>query len=115
MAENTTPAPEKPVKEMVEEKSVEENGAAGWRMVAVICGVIGLVVNTISCLCVKELPEEGSAAVDDTQKPKDDKIGFVESLKLLISNKYYILIVAIYIVYYFKMCIRDRSWDMIPF
>ena len=47
-------------------------GAAGWRMVAVICGVIGLVVNTISCLCVKELPEEGSAAVDDTnQKTKD--------------------------------------------
>ena len=39
-------------------------GAAGWRMVAVICGVIGLVVNTISCLCVKELPEESSAAVE---------------------------------------------------
>ena len=33
-------------------------GAAGWRMVAIICAVIGLVVNTISCLCVKELPEE---------------------------------------------------------
>ena len=70
-------------------------GAAGWRMVAIICGGIGLVVNTISCLCVKELPEEDSVAVEDTQKPKDDKIGFVESLKLLISNKYYILIVAI--------------------
>ena len=84
-------------------------GAAGWRMVAVICGVIGLVVNTISCLCVKELPEEGSAAVEDTQKPKDDKIGFVESLKLLISNKYYILIVAIYIVYYFMSNLTTGS------
>ena len=77
-------------------------------MVAVICGVIGLVVNTISCLCVKELPEEDSVAVEDTQKPKDDKIGFVESLKLLISNKYYILIVAIYIVYYFMSKLTDR-------
>lgn len=86
-------------------------GAAGWRMVAVICGVIGLVVNTISCLCVKELPEEGSAsaAVEDTQKPKDDKIGFVESLKLLMSNKYYILIVAIYIVYYFMSNLTTGS------
>ena len=84
-------------------------GASGWRMVAVICGVIGLVVNTISCLCVKELPEEGSAAVDDTQKPKDDKIGFVESLKLLISNKYYILIAAIYIVYYFMSNLTTGS------
>ena len=27
-------------------------------MVAIICGTIGLVVNTISCLCVKELPED---------------------------------------------------------
>ena len=84
-------------------------GAAGWRMVAVICGVIGLGVNTISCLCVKELPEEGSAAVEDTQKPKNDKIGFVESLKLLISNKYYILIVAIYIVYYFMSNLTTGS------
>lgn len=84
-------------------------GASGWRMVAVICGVIGLVVNTISCLCVKELPEESSAAVEDTQKPKDDKIGFVESLKLLISNKYYILIVAIYIVYYFMSNLTTGS------
>lgn len=42
-------------------------------MVAVICGVIGLVVNTISCLCVKELPEEGSAAVDDTQNRRMTK------------------------------------------
>jgi Na+/melibiose symporter-like transporter len=78
-------------------------------MVAVICGVIGLVVNTISCLCVKELPEEDSVAVEDTQKPKDDKIGFVESLKLLISNKYYILIVAIYIVYYFMSNLTTGS------
>ena len=79
------------------------------KRLAVICGVIGLGVNTISCLCVKELPEEGSAAVEDTQKPKNDKIGFVESLKLLISNKYYILIVAIYIVYYFMSNLTTGS------
>lgn len=48
-------------------------------------------------------------AVEDTQKPKDDKIGFVESLKLLISNKYYILIVAIYIVYYFMSNLTTGS------
>ena len=32
--------------------------AAAWRLVAVIYAVIGLIVNTISCLSVKELPEE---------------------------------------------------------
>lgn len=83
-------------------------GAAGWRMVAIICGVIGLVVNTISCLCVKELPEEENPAAEEA-KPQDDKIGFVESLKLLLSNKYYILIVAIYIVYYFMSNLTTGS------
>ncbi len=84
-------------------------GAAGWRMVAVICGVIGLIVNTISCLCVKELPEEETASAKDDTKPADDKISFGESLKLLVSNKYYILIVAIYIVYYFMSNLTTGS------
>lgn len=35
-------------------------GAAGWRTVAIIYAVIGLIINTISTLSVKELPEEGS-------------------------------------------------------
>jgi len=84
-------------------------GAAGWRMVAIICGLIGLVVNTISCLCVKELPEEENAVSVEDAKPQDDKIGFAESLKLLVSNKYYVLIVAIYIVYYFMSNLTTGS------
>lgn len=83
-------------------------GAAGWRMVAIICAVIGLVVNTISCLCVKELPEEEDASVNDT-KQQDDEVSFIQSLKLLLSNKYYILIVAIYIVYYFMSNLTTGS------
>lgn len=82
-------------------------GAAGWRMVAIICAVIGLVVNTISCLCVKELPEE--EAVTEEAKSQDDKISFTQSLKLLISNKYYVLIVAIYIVNYFMSNLTTGS------
>ena len=46
-------------------------GAAGWRTVAIIYAVIGLVVNTISVFSVKELPEEelggaGSAEAEET-------------------------------------------------
>lgn len=84
-------------------------GAAGWRMVAIICGTIGLVVNTISCLCVKELPEDENIVVEVESKTQDDKISFGESLKLLFSNKYYILIVAIYIVYYFMSNLTTGS------
>lgn len=76
-------------------------GASGWRAVAIICAVIGLVVNTISCLAVKEVePEELAAISQPEDKPQDDQIGFWDSMKLLFTNKYYILILVLYIVYY---------------
>ena len=68
-------------------------GAAGWRMVAIICAVIGLVVNTISCLCVKELPEE-KAEVKEAGT-QDDKVSFTQAVKILFSNKFYVMIVVI--------------------
>lgn len=82
-------------------------GAAGWRMVAIICAVIGLVVNTISCLCVKELPEE-NVIVENVEK-QDDKVSFGQSVKLLLNNKFYLLIVAIYVVYYFMSNLTTGS------
>ncbi len=75
-------------------------GAKGWRMVALICAFIGLVVNTISCLAVKEVPDENYEALpQDTQKP-DDKLSFFNTIKILFANKYYIMILVLYIVYY---------------
>ena len=82
-------------------------GAAGWRMVAIICAVIGLVINTISCLCVKELPEEKNEAVEE--KAQDDEVSFGQALKLLINNKFYVMIVVIYIVYYFMSNLTTGS------
>lgn len=84
-------------------------GAQGWRAVAVICAVIGLAVNTISCLAVKEVePDESVKRVIDTGK-KDDRIGFWESMKLLFCNKYYVLILVLYIVYYIMSNITTGS------
>lgn len=88
------------VTEMVEKFG---GGAAGWRMTALIFAVVGLVVNTISCLAVKELPEDELAEGTENEKPAksvEEKRGFVETVKLLIHNKYYLMILAIYIVYY---------------
>lgn len=82
-------------------------GAAGWRMVAIICAVIGLVVNTISCLCVKELPEEKVEVKE--AGTQDDKVSFVQAVKLLFSNKFYVMIVVIYIVYYFMSNLTTGS------
>lgn len=53
------------------------------------------------------MPEEESTIQE--AKSQDDKISFVQSLKLLVSNKYYVLIVGIYIVYYFMSNLTTGS------
>lgn len=97
-------------------------GASGWRTMAIIYAVISLLVNTISVLSVKELPEEelmqtdseeesrregkNSEKVEDSGKAessgegtvKEEKYGLIEAAKLLISNKYYLMICAVYIL-----------------
>lgn len=74
-------------------------GAAGWRLVAIIYSIIGLIVNTISVLSVKELSEE---EIDEVHTEKEmeevEKYGLVDAAKMLISNKYYIIICLIYVL-----------------
>ncbi len=72
-------------------------GAAGWRTVAVIYAVIGLVVNTLSAMSVKELSEE-ELAEDIGKSGVDEKYTLIDAAKLLFSNKYYVMICATYIL-----------------
>lgn len=81
-------------------------GAAGWRMVAIICAVIGLAVNTISCLCVHEV---ACVENDDKKENSDDKISLVESIKLLFQNKFYVIILILYVVNYFMSNLTTGS------
>lgn len=74
-------------------------GAAGWRTVAIIYAIIGLLVNTLSVFSVKELPE--GELVDTTDKKKieqDEKYNLVQAAKLLAGNKYYMMICVTYIL-----------------
>lgn len=76
-------------------------GAAGWRTVAIIYAIIALIVNTISVFSVKELsPEELSEGMETDKNEPQEKIGFVESFKLLASNKYFLMIAGFYILMY---------------
>ena len=65
-------------------------GAAGWRTVALIYAVIGLIVNTISVFSVKELPEADDEM--DAERKEEHQLTFLQSLSLLLKNKYYIII-----------------------
>ncbi len=70
--------------------------AAAWRLVAIIYAIIGLVINTISGLSVKELPEE--ELNDGETKEVEEKYGLVQAFKILIKNKYYVMICGTYIL-----------------
>jgi len=96
-------------------------GAEGWRTVAIIYAIIGLVVNTISVFSVKELPEKELekenpadeeaakfsaeafpdlelADKDNRTKDESKKYTLIDAAKLLLSNKYYVLICGVYIL-----------------
>ena len=74
-------------------------GAAGWKAIAIIYCVIGVITNTISVLSVKELPEEELAADEEVSgEVKDEKLTLIQSAKLLFSNKYYVMICGVYIL-----------------
>lgn len=73
-------------------------GAEGWRAVAIIYAAIGLVVNTISGLSVKELSDEELDETDDvTLQQEEEKYTMIQAAKMLFSNKYYLMICAIYV------------------
>lgn len=75
-------------------------GVQGWRTVALIFAVIGLIVNTFSVLMVKEVPDESENAASETATVEKEKISFKEALKLLLKNPYYGIVLGLYLVNY---------------
>ena len=71
-------------------------GADGWRMIAIIYALLGLITNTISVLSVKELPEADEEM--EEERKEEHKLTFLQSFKLLLKNKYYIIISCSYIL-----------------
>ena len=71
-------------------------GAMGWRTIAIIYAIIGLVVNTISVFSVKELPEADEGM--EEERTEEHKLTFAKSFKLLLKNKYYVVICLTYIL-----------------
>ena len=72
-------------------------GASAWRAVALIYCIVGIISNSLSVFSVKELSEEELR--DDEEGPQDDKdISLAETFKLLVSNKYFLMICVIYIL-----------------
>ena len=74
-------------------------GAVGWRNIAIIYCILGVITNTLAVFSVKELPEEEleSENASDDEK-QDDKLTLIQAAKLLFTNKYYLMICGVYIL-----------------
>lgn len=74
--------------------------ASAWRTVAIIYAIVGVISNSLSVFSVKELSPEELAEDNTTQKPEtqEEKYSLIDAFKLLIHNKYYLMICASYIL-----------------
>ena len=74
-------------------------GAVGWRTVAIVYAIIGLISNTISAFSVKELSDEELDGEENTVDENGKvKYSLKDAAKMLLHNKYYIMICSVYIL-----------------
>lgn len=73
-------------------------GSQGWKMTAIVLAIIGLVINTLSVFSVKELPAE--ELNEGVKADTEEKTGLFETLKLLLTNKYFDMLAALYLLFY---------------
>ena len=74
-------------------------GQQGWRMMALIYSVIGGICLMLPAICIKELPQNPAEAAA-TGAVSSKKVGFWESVKLLLQYKYFLVIFFIYLANY---------------
>lgn len=70
-------------------------GAAGWRNVAMLYALIGLASNSLAVFSIRELsPEE----LSDDERDVPARLPVGQSLRLLLANRYYLIIVVMFII-----------------
>ena len=73
-------------------------GVTGWRNIAIIYAILGLITNTFSVFSVKELPEEEQREEAGEKLRPENELTFLQSFKVLLKNKYYVVICFSYIL-----------------
>ena len=73
-------------------------GVTGWRNIAIIYAILGLITNTFSVFSVKELPEDEDAENAGENIRPESELTFLQSFKVLLKNKYYVVICCSYIL-----------------
>ena len=78
-------------------------GARGWRAVAILYALIGLAVNTLSVLSVKELRSE------EPEMQTVSRLSYGKICGILLKNRYFLLICGSYIVTQIYSCVMGMG------
>lgn len=73
-------------------------GQKGWRIVSIIYSILCLLFLLIPVIAVRELPEE--LLDTETAGQKKEKMSFFKGFLFLLKNKYFIMILLLYLVQY---------------
>lgn len=74
-------------------------GQTGWRTVSIIYSILCLLFLLIPVIAVKELPEEELLNTKTAEQDKE-KMEFFKGFLLLLKNKYFIMMLLLYLVLY---------------
>ena len=72
----------------------------GYSNTAIIFSIAAIIINTIAVFSVRELPEEELMDASDVQSGTDSKPSLLESLKIVFTNKYFIMVLLSYLLFY---------------
>ena len=76
--------------------------ASAWRLVAVAYAIVGLATNTLAVFSVREL-SDAELSEGREHEPEDDKMPILQSLKIVVGNKYFLLMVIMFIIMQISM------------
>lgn len=72
----------------------------GFSHTAIIFSIAAIIINTIAVFSVRELPDEELMDASDAVTPTDAKPSLLESLKIVFTNKYFIMVLLSYLLFY---------------
>lgn len=74
-------------------------GQQGWRAVSIIYSVLCLVLLLVPVIAVRELPQE-ELEQENKAETKREELGLFKQIGLLLKNKYFVMILILYLVMY---------------
>lgn len=72
----------------------------GYSQTAIIFSIAAVIINTIAVFSVRELPDSELMGATEAEGVKEEKPSLIESLKIVFTNKYFIMVLLSYLLFY---------------